>query len=230
MSSQARDSALARARARQQADGAVARLEGGAPADLGSTAEALEGLADLRLLELPCAEQAARFVLASQLSDGSFGPAEESEREARLQLCGRLAPVLARMLCVPLDGLEALGAFLAASFSVERVQRGGYEDLAPFLPFFAIHPHELSDAALQWCGRELERSFRGGRLSALEAGRIFVRSDAISLPATRLDGSEIVPALLASQHADGSFGDGAAEAGARLGDTLDAVLLLLRLG
>jgi hypothetical protein len=110
------------------------------------------------------------------------------------------------------------------------VPRGGYEDLAPFLPFFAIHPPDLSDAALQWCGRELERSFRGGRLSALEAGRIFVRSDAISLPATRLDGGEIVPALLASQHADGSFGDGAAEADARLRDTLDAVLVLLRLG
>ena len=84
--------------------------------------------------------------------------------------------------------LEAVGEFLAAQFSVERVQAGGFEDLAPFLPFFAIHPHELSDAALQWCGRELERSFRSGRLSPLEAGRLFVRSVARSLPATRLDG------------------------------------------
>ena len=91
-----------------------------------------------------------------------------------------------------------------------------------------LYPHELSDAALQWCGRELERSFRGRRLSLLEAGRLFVRCEARSLPATRLDGREIVPALLATQRADGSFGSGDSEARSRVDDTLEAILVLLR--
>jgi hypothetical protein len=214
---------------RQDTRGAVAPLHRGGGAGLDSTAEALEWLADLQLLGLPCAERAAGFVAASQLEDGSFAETPEGALEARLQQSGRLAPVLARMMCVSLDRLEAVGEFLAAQFSIERVQAGGFADLAPFLPFFAIHPHELSDAALQWCGRELERSFRGGRLSPLEAGRLFVRCEARSLPAARLDGREIVPALLASQLPDGSFGAADSEARSRVGDTLDAILVLLRL-
>jgi hypothetical protein len=215
---------------RQDASGAVAPLDGGEPAGLGSTTEALEWLVDLQLLGLPCAERAAGWIASSQLADGSFGEPPDAELEARLQQSGRLAPVLARMACVPLARLEAVGEFLAAQFSVERVQAGGFEDLAPFLPFFAIYPHELSDAALQWCGRELERSFRGGRLSPLEAGRLFVRSEARSLPATRLDGREVVPALLTTQRVDGSFGTGDSEASSRVGDTLEAILVLRRLG
>jgi hypothetical protein len=215
---------------RQDASGAVASFAGGERAGLGSTTEALEWLADLRLLGLPCAERAAGYIASFQLADGSFGEPPEAALETRLQQSGRLAPVLARMRCVPLARLAAVGEFLAGQFSVERVQAGGFEDLAPFLPFFALHPHDLSDEALQWCGRELERSFRLGRLSPLEAGRLLVRSAARALPATRLDGREIVPALLATQRADGSFGRGDSEARSRVGDTLEAILVLLRLG
>ena len=214
---------------RQEPGGAIGSFDGG-ERGLGSTTEALEWLGDLQLLGLPCAERAAGFVVSSQLADGSFGEPPDAQLETRLQQSGRLAPVLARMVCVPLARLESVGEFLAAQFSVGRVQAGGFEDLAPFLPFFAIHPHELSDAALQWCGRELERSFRSGRLSPLEAGRLFVRSVARSLPATRLDGREILPALLATQRADGSFGADGCEARSRVGETLDAILVLLRLG
>lgn len=214
---------------RQDPSGAVAPLDGGGRAGLGSTTDALEWLAAVQLLELPCAERAVGWTASAQLADGSFGASPEAGLEARLQQSGRLAPILARMVCVPLARLEAVGEFLAAQFSVERVQKGGFEDLAPFLPFFAIHPHELSDAALQWCGRELERSFRRGCLAPVEAGRLFVRSDARSLPATRLDGREILPALLDGQLADGSFGIAASEPAARVGDTLEALLILVRL-
>ena len=215
---------------RQDASGAVAPFTGAERAGLGSTTDALEWLADLQLLDLPGAQRAVGWIASSQLADGSFGEPPEAALEARLQQSGRVAPMLARMRCVALARLEAVGEFLAAQFSVERVQAGRFEDLAPFLPFFAIYPHELSDAALQWCGRELERSFRGRRLSLLEAGRLFVRCEARSLPATRLDGREIVPALLATQRADGSFGSGDSEARSRVDDTLEAILVLLHLG
>jgi hypothetical protein len=214
---------------RQDTRGAIACCDGDHRAGLGSTTEALEWLADLQLLGLPCVEHAAGFLVGLQLADGSFGETPGAALESRLQQSGRLAPLLARMRCVPLERLEAVGEFLAGQFSVERVQAGGFADLAPFLPFFAIYPHELSDAALQWCGRELERSFRGGRLSALEAGRLFVRCEARSIPATRIDGGDIVPALLASQRADGSFGAGDSEARLRVGETVEAIVVLLRL-
>lgn len=213
----------------QEPSGAVAPLEGGGGASLGSSVRVLEWLAALRLLERACAERAASWIASLQLEDGSFEAAPGSGTEARLQLSGRLAPLLAHSTGVPLARLEALGDFLARQWSVERVQGGRYRDLAPFLPFFAVHPHELSDATLQWCGRELERSLRSGRLSPLEAARLLLRCDARSLPGTPVGGREIVAALLATQHADGGFGGPAGAAEARVEDTLDAILALLRL-
>ena len=59
--------------------------------------------------------------------------------------------------------------------------------------------------------------------------RLLVRSDAISLPAARVDAREVVPALRAAQQDDGSFGE-ASEPAVRLVDTLEAVLVLVRLG
>lgn len=215
---------------RQEPSGALASFQEEVGAGLSSSAEALVSLADLRLLHLPCAERAACFITSSQLADGSFAETPDAGIELRLQQSGRLAPVLARMRCISLDRLEALGGFLAAQWSIERVQGGRYEDLAPFLPFFAVHPHELSDVALQWCGRELERSFRSGRLSALEAGRLFVRSDARCLPGARLDGREILPALIAEQRPDGGFGSQHTGARARVEATVASIVALLRLG
>ncbi len=216
---------------RQREDGAVERFGPGEVGALAASVEALGWLAALDLLALPSAERLAGFVAAGQLEDGSLGADPEHDLEARLQQSGRAAAALARMVCVSLDRLEAAGDFLARQWSVERVQGGRFADLAPFLPFFAVCSwHELSDAALQWCGRELERSFRSGRLSALEVASLFVRCDARSLPATRVEGAEIVSELLLLQRPDGGFGAEDRPTASSVADSYTALVALARLG
>jgi hypothetical protein len=221
---------VAAVEARQRGDGAVGPLEGAGGADVATTARALALLDDHGCLHHPCAERAALWLASAQQRDGSFSPAAGAGGDERLLFTAPLAARLARMGCVRESALEAAGGFVAAGFSVERVQRGDLEMLAGFLPFFTSHPHELADAALQWCGRELERGFRTGRFDAVQTARVLVLCDARALPGARVDARELVPALLASQAGDGGFGSPDAPGGERVEPTLDAMLALVRLG
>ncbi|MEN8181488.1 MAG: prenyltransferase/squalene oxidase repeat-containing protein [Myxococcota bacterium] len=214
----------------QEASGALTSLEEGGRPDVSSSAAALELLADLRLLALPCAERAARFLISEQRRDGSFEPRPGAGEELCLRFSGRLAATLAPMACVPLRVLDGLGGYLGERFSPERIGGGRFEDLAAFLPFFTLHPHELGDSALQWCGRELERGYRTRALAPLEAARLFLLCDARSLPAARLDASELVRVIRGRQAPDGGFGSCEDPPGSRLGETLESTLALVRLG
>jgi hypothetical protein len=215
---------------RQLASGAVGPLEGDGPADAATTAAALALLDELGALEHPCAERAAVWLASTQAHDGSFDPAPDAGADARLLFTASVAARLARTGRVRERVLDAAGAYVAAGFSVERVQRGDWEAIAALLPFFADHPGELADAALQWCGRELERGWRTGRFDAVRAARVFVLCRAHALPGAKLDARELVPALLADQAGDGGFGAADGPEPERVERTLDAMLALARLG
>ena len=94
------------------------------------------------------------------------------------------------------------------------MQSGSYPAIAGYLHAFATVPAEVdeADAALQWCGRELERGYRIGAFGAApRSATCFVRCDAIAVPGTRIQAAEIARALLLEQRPDGGFGPPAAE-------------------
>ena len=87
-----------------------------------------------------------------------------------------------------LAALRAAGGYLAVHWSPELVQGGSWHAICGYAHFFSNVPHEISDAVLQWCGRELERAFRIGAFDAVRAARIFTLCDAHALPGAKLDG------------------------------------------
>jgi hypothetical protein len=188
--------------------------------------ETLAILADLRCLDAAPAEHAVAYVGGVQHPDGSWGEGAEA---GRLVLTGLLGGFLARTFCVRPRTLEAAAAFLAARWRPERVRSGDYPLLVAFAAFFSNACHELSDAALQWCGRELERGFRTRGLDALRTARVLTLCDAEALPGARVDGRELLAALLSEQRADGSWrSTRAASVAVRVSNTLEGVLALVR--
>jgi hypothetical protein len=224
-------SELARAvESRQGPAGEVAPLETDGAADAASTAAALTLLGEHRLELAPCAERAAAWLVARQTPSGAFEPAPGAGERERLAFSGQLAARLTRIPSVPARALDAAAGFVAEGFSPERAGAGDLELLAAFLGLFTCCAHPSADAALQWCGRELERGFRAGRFDALGVARVFTLCDAQALPGARLGAQELVPALLAGQAGDGGFGGAAAGPAARVAATLDAALALVHLG
>jgi hypothetical protein len=97
--------------------------------------------------------------------------------------------------------------------------------------WFSLNESELSDAALQWCGRELERGFRSRACDALRAARVFVLCHASALPGASLTGRELCQALAGEQTADGGFALSArALAGAPVEAALEALAAWAHLG
>jgi hypothetical protein len=170
----------------------------------------------------PTVERAVATLSGVQYADGSWILGDERDEAAEIATTASIAGLLAKAAYTRKRVLDAAGAWLGARWGPERVQGGDVRLIAGFASFFANTDHELSDAGLQWCGRELERGFRTGALDALAVARVFVRCDAQGLPGGRIGAEEIVLSLLAQQSDAGAFGD--AEA------TVDAMCALRRLG
>ena len=175
-------------------------------------------------------ERAVAWLAGAQDADGGWSGAREACEPARVVVTGLLAGFLAKTSCARAAQLERAGEFLAAHWGPERVQSGDFGLLAGFAHFFANRPHELADAALQWCGRELERGVRSGRLRAWQAGRMLALCDTRSLPGSRLQASEVVWSMLGEQQPDGGWLPANADAAARVAVTVDAAGALVRLG
>ena len=107
------------------------------------------------------------------------------------------------------------------------MQSGSWHAISAYAHFFSNFPHDLSDAVLQWCGRELERAFRSGAFDAARASRVFTLCEAHALPGARLDAKELVPALLRAQSTDGGWP--APTTPLRVSHTLWAAIGLVRL-
>jgi hypothetical protein len=168
------------------------------------------------------AERAVATLAGVQHGDGSWILGDERDEAAEIATTASIAGLLAKSAYTRKRVLDAASAWLGERWSPDRVQGGDVRLIAGYAAFFANADHELSDAGLQWCGRELERGFRTGAIDTLAVARVFLRCDAQALPGARLGADEIVLSLLAQQAADGHYGDVEA--------TLDAMCALHRLG
>jgi hypothetical protein len=196
----------------------------GSDGPLPATLAALARLDALGLLDHPLGERAASFVLAAQQADGGWGEAGADE-ERRIALSGEAAGLLAKTPFARASALARAERFLAAHWSVERVQGPRYAPILAYVHALAHVPSELADEALQWCGRELERGFRTHAFGGVAVARVFLRARARALPGCAVAASEVVATLLAAQAPDGGWPDAP-----RVLATLEAVEGLLRLG
>lgn len=220
--------ALARALAeRQGEDGSIRALPGCDEGPVGATARALEVLDAARLLDGVLVERAVGFLAGAQASDGSWVDASDVSAQDRLARTAQVASLLARTPFARLSALRAAEAWLRARWSVDLVSGPAYGPVLAYLRVLANLDSDLGDAVLQWCGRELERGFRGQAFGPVATARILLRCGARALPGARLTAAEVVEALLAAQEPDGGF------PGARLRDRVDetreAAVALLRL-
>ena len=108
------------------------------------------------------------------------------------------------------------------------MEGGRLASIAAFAHFFANGgAPDLSDEALQWCGRELERGFRTHRFESVQTFRVLFYCDAHALPGATLDAVELLDRLLDEQAADGGFAalDPGGPPG-RVAPTIDALMAI----
>ena len=141
-----------------------------------------------------------------------------------------LAGHLAKSRFVRPEVLGSAGNYLAATWSPDRVQGGAWRAIAAYAHYFANVPHDLSDAALQWCGRELERGLRTGRFDWVRTARVFTWCDAHALPGSQIEREELADGVTGEQRADGGWTPGdETPIAARVAHSLDALVALARL-
>jgi hypothetical protein len=214
---------------RQEPAGALraARDESAPDPVLAATLRALTWLDALGLLDHPVVEHAVGFLLARQEPDGGWSePGASLER--RVALSGEVTGLLAKTPYARESALARAEAFLARHWTVEGVQGPRYAPILAYVHALAHLHSELSDEALQWCGRELERGFRTHVFPPVAVARVFLRARARALPGLQIEPDELVATLLAAQQEDGGW-SAEPEAG-RLDATFEAVEALLRLG
>ena len=228
----ARDALVAHLAAQQLASGAFPPLADAPFAGRGGafagTLSALAILADLRALDTAPLDGVVRYLEAAQREDGAWVPAEGAATVEVAATTAMLAAYLARSLRARPALLDAASGHVASAWAPEHVGGEAWWPLAAFAHLFANRPHELSDAALQWCGRELERGYRSGTHDALRVARVLTLCEVDALPGSRIEAGELVEPLLGRQGPDGSFGSSAA-GGAAVAATLDAALAIVRL-
>jgi hypothetical protein len=225
--------------ARQRPDGSFPRLgaslvealgalpEGAAPEELLGTLDALAALAEQRALHHPCLEATVAWLARAQRDDGSW---EAAGPEERFALTGMLGGFLARTRIARPELVRGAADFLAAHWSPEALERQVGTRAAAAAQIFSNAPHDLADEVLQWCGRELERGFRTGRLEALAVADALVRCEALALPGFGVGATELLAALLGEQARDGGFAALAAGgAPSRVVPTLGGLVALLAL-
>jgi hypothetical protein len=126
--------------------------------------------------------------------------------------------------------LEAAGEFLAPRFDPDAVENDGYTALLAYSHFFTNVAHDLSDEALQWCGRALEKGFRSRQFDAVATVRVLLTCDAQALPGATFDVTELLERLLEEQAGDGGFAELSVSGPAtRTTQTFDAMLAIVRL-
>jgi hypothetical protein len=197
----------------------------------------LEGLlqaGDAKILNRDWVEGAARFYESVQSADGAFrvailGSAAE-QAQAEIFWTGMIGGILGRTPFSRPSLLEGAGEFIAKRFDPEAVEHDGYAALLACSHFFTNVAHDLSDEALQWCGRALEKGFRSRHLDAVATVRVLLTCDAQAMPGASFDVVELLSQLLEEQAGDGGFAElSLGGPVTRTTQTFDAMLGIVRL-
>lgn len=192
------------------------------------TLEALLVAADARLLHGDWIDGAARALERLQAPDGAFRI--ESSEGSDVFFTGMVAGMLGRTPVSRPETLERAGAFLDSRFAPDAVEHDGYPALMAYSLFFTNVGHELSDEALQWCGRALEKGFRSRRHDAVATMRVLLACDAQAMPGATFDVVELLERVLEEQARDGGFAELALGGPAvRTTQTFDAMFAIVRL-
>jgi hypothetical protein len=211
---------------RQREDGSFAPWR---PLDVSpeaATRRALLWLGALGVADHALVEAAVAALAQQQASDGGWG-SPVLPPELRVGVTGEAAGLLARSPFARASLLRRAEGFLARCYSPDLLQSGEYAPLLAVVHALSGLDSEIADEALVWCGRELEKGWRGARFTTLQVARVLLRARVKALPGARLEARELVLALLAAQERDGGW---AAEPGAdRIDATLESVEALLRL-
>lgn len=217
---------------------ALESLDDDAAAIVGSF-EALTIAADARVLHADWVEPTVRFLESRQQPDGAYriceGPgasdaARKSSVESDVFWTGMVAGMLGRLPVARPEGLEAAGAWLGERFSPEAVEHDGFPALCAYAHFFTNVAHDLSDEALQWCGRALEKGFRSRHLEAVATLRVLLLCDAQAMPGATFDVGELLGRVLEEQAGDGGYAElSPGGPASRTTQTFDAMLAIVRL-
>jgi hypothetical protein len=199
------------------------------------TLEALLIAGDAKVLHAEWVEPAARFLETCQQSDGAFRVSVEewgegADARADVFWTGMIAGILGRTPVSRPSLLDAAGAFLGERFEPDAVEHDGYSALSAYAHFFTNVAHDLSDEALQWCGRALEKGFRSRHLDGVSTVRVLLTCDAQAMPGATFDVVELLERLLEEQAGDGGFAELSLGGPARrTSQTFDAMLGIVRL-
>jgi hypothetical protein len=203
-----------------------------ARATVGALLTALDLLDEAGLRSGPLLEAAVAWLARVQAPDGAWHPTLEELVDVpdadAVFFTGMLTGHLSKLVSGSPRTLARAEEFLAMHWSPERVEDGGWRGLAAYAHACTNGCPELSDEALQWCGRALEKGHRSGGLDLLEVARVLLVCDVHSLPGGRIDVGEVVVALLAAQCPDGGFGELDLPTAARVEATLVAVRTWVR--
>jgi hypothetical protein len=228
---------------RQQASGAFLPLglaqggalgferigEGAIDAALLGTLEALVILGDLDALHAEPIQAAAAHLERVQTPSGAWGP-EDLVLDERLFLTGALGGLLGRTRIVRPSVHTGAGDFLGAHWSPDRVENANWQAIVGFGIFYSHVGDDLSDEALQWVGRELERGYRMRRFDAAQVLRALMHCDAAAIPGASLTPFELLRQLVGEQSSDGGFAQLAPVGPAgRLSPTIDAMGAILKI-
>jgi hypothetical protein len=197
----------------------------------------LEGLlqaGDARVLHGEWVERAAHFLETAQDADGAFriptiGDEVESAK-ADIFWTGMTGGILGRTPVARPSLLEAAGDFIGERFDPEVVEQDGFSALIAYAHFFTNVAHDLSDEALQWCGRALEKGFRSRQHDGVATVRVLLTCDAQAMPGATFDVVELLSQILEEQAGDGGFAElSVGGPGSRTTQTFDAMLGIVRL-
>jgi hypothetical protein len=198
--------------------------ERGEPVRVVDAEEALGVLDDLHILATTAAEPFCDYLTRAQQPDGSWSREGDGGEDATILATAMIAGHLGKTRCVRPACLENAGRFLAPRWSPDRVQGFVWESVAAWAHFFANVSHALSDEALQWCGRELERGYRAGRFDPASCARVLIWCDGAALPGGQLDAPELFAAVVAIVESDSTPTETAVASGGY--DTLVALARL----
>lgn len=197
----------------------------------------LEGLlqaGDARVLHGEWVDRGVRFLETAQDADGAFRIAanggEGESAKADIFWTGMTGGILGRTPVARPSVLEAAGDFLGERFDPEMVEQDGYSALIAYAHFFTNVAHDLSDEALQWCGRALEKGFRSRQQDGVATVRVLLTCDAQAMPGATFDVVELLSQILDEQAGDGGFAElSLGGPGRRTTQTFDAMLGIVRL-